>query len=268
MNWSAKGSGWFVATAIFVISREAAADCDTACASVALACENAPELVAAGASGVPGVLEAAVAVVVVQYVATELCGSYGTQSCQDVVTQNCSGDGCVLVCQSANKLCDALLTTGKAALAGEEIPWELVNMAIGWVNSGVCEETCKQICSNLVPAAGGDLCDLAVTGDGVCGFPEYGNACAMKDKDCCVPGTCGSGDWCLQSQGIQPHGVCGPCDGCKSLVCKSYNECVKACSDGVQGPGEEGIDCGGPCSSCATKQPTCSDGVQNQARAG
>jgi len=39
------------------------------------------------------------------------------------------------------------------------------------------------------------------------------------------------------------------------------------CSDGIQNQGETGIDCGGPCATCAAA-PTCSDGIQNQGETG
>ena len=34
---------------------------------------------------------------------------------------------------------------------------------------------------------------------------------------------------------------------------------IATCQDGIQNQGEEGEDCGGPCSAC----PTCNDGFQN-----
>jgi len=41
-------------------------------------------------------------------------------------------------------------------------------------------------------------------------------------------------------------------------------EAESTCTDGVKNQGEEDIDCGGPCNSCAT----CSDGIQNQGETG
>ena len=40
---------------------------------------------------------------------------------------------------------------------------------------------------------------------------------------------------------------------------------LATCSDGIQNPGEDGVDCGGEtCPAC----PSCSDGVQNQKETG
>ncbi|MBD3260658.1 MAG: hypothetical protein GF334_03105 [Candidatus Altiarchaeales archaeon] len=36
------------------------------------------------------------------------------------------------------------------------------------------------------------------------------------------------------------------------------------CANGIQDPGEEDVDCGGPCEPC----PTCQDGIQNQGEGG
>jgi len=51
----------------------------------------------------------------------------------------------------------------------------------------------------------------------------------------------------------------------------TFAACSKdpSCSDGEQNQGETGIDCGGPCTACTINSTaTCSDGVQNQDETG
>jgi RHS repeat-associated protein len=58
----------------------------------------------------------------------------------------------------------------------------------------------------------------------------------------------------IQNQGEQGIDCGGPCSG----LCPT-------CTDGIQNQGEQGIDCGGPCSGLC---PTCTDGIQNQGELG
>ncbi|MDI3543768.1 MAG: hypothetical protein PWQ28_49 [Candidatus Woesearchaeota archaeon] len=67
--------------------------------------------------------------------------------------------------------------------------------------------------------------------------------------ECNYTGTCFDG---IQNQGEEGVDCGGPCSPCPS------------CFDGIQNQGEEGIDCGGPCSPC----PSCFDGIQNQGEEG
>jgi cysteine-rich repeat protein len=61
------------------------------------------------------------------------------------------------------------------------------------------------------------------------------------------------------SDGVQGPGELGvDCGGVCPLACPS-------CSDGLQNQGELGVDCGGPCPSAC---PTCTDGLQNQGEGG
>lgn len=50
--------------------------------------------------------------------------------------------------------------------------------------------------------------------------------------------------------GVDCGGTCAPCTS-------------GGCDNDVQDPGEDGVDCGGPCTPCG-QAPTCTDGVQNQ----
>ncbi|MDP4999052.1 MAG: fibronectin type III domain-containing protein [Saprospiraceae bacterium] len=56
----------------------------------------------------------------------------------------------------------------------------------------------------------------------------------------------------IRNQGETGIDCGGPCTACAT------------CFDGIQNQGETGVDCGGPCTPC----PTCFDGIQNQGEAG
>lgn len=105
-------------------------------------------------------------------------------------------------------------------------------------------------------------------GDGICcsyGSGSYlvtssggthasgGSFTSSETTNFCLGGgpapTCSDG---IQNQGETGVDCGGPCSACAS------------CSDGIQNQGETGVDCGGPCPACAT----CSDGVQNQGETG
>jgi len=71
---------------------------------------------------------------------------------------------------------------------------------------------------------------------------------------------------CLQDG--QQHRICVDLNNCSNNFHKpnSTQPCnfVSTCYDGIQGPEEEGIDCGGVCPAC----PTCFDGLRNQMETG
>lgn len=84
----------------------------------------------------------------------------------------------------------------------------------------------------------------------LCAVAVVFHSCSKKDSNDNAPiPTCSDG---IQNQGEQGVDCGGPCSACPS------------CSDGIMNQGETGIDCGGPCQACGT----CSDGIQNQGETG
>ncbi|MBN1503021.1 hypothetical protein JW930_05745 [Candidatus Woesearchaeota archaeon] len=77
---------------------------------------------------------------------------------------------------------------------------------------------------------------------------DCGGVCAAQNKTCAI------GKHCIRSSDCSSN-YCRPF----SFVCA-----VPSCTDNIQNQGEEGVDCGGPCSSCGT----CSDSIKNQEEEG
>lgn len=241
---------------VFLAAEDAKAEfgCDEACSGIDTGCALGVDFVVEAASGRWTV---ALAEVLFDYTVTELCEPV----CQEVVAHNCPPlyTSCRDVCGYASRVCDGTIKAADMAVDVSSIPKALLEMGGEYVASRTCKLSCSTLCEAFtIHGAGGDICDVAVSGDGKCG--TLGTACPRSDIDCCQIGSCAAGDWCHLADDLDgSFGVCESCDGCKSLICNSYSECELFCSNGIRDQGEDGIDCGGPCPAC----PTCFDGLRN-----
>ena len=112
-----------------------------------------------------------------------------------------------------------------------------------------CECTSDAACDDGLFCTGVESCD------------EYGQC--QTGTDPCVDGSACSDDVCHEDTDTcnNPCLAVGPEDPCcADPACSGEPICV--CSDGVQGPGEDRIDCGGPCPPCeCTSDAACDDGL-------
>lgn len=117
--------------------------------------------------------------------------------------------------------------------------------------------------SGTVLASGGPYANNSTYTQTVCivgGCYDFQINDSYGDGICCAYG---SGSYSVTSGGITYA------SGGQFTFSETTNFCLgggpaPTCSDGIQNQGEQGVDCGGPCTAC----PTCNDGIQNQGEQG
>ncbi len=211
------------------------------------------------------------------------CGNGGggtTASCNDgIQNQGETGVDCGGPCTACQSSCteNDITITITFDNYPEETSWTLTDASGATIGSG--GTYADQADGSTITLTGclADGCyDFTINdayGDGIC--CSYGNGSytisdatgtlasggsfgSSETKNFCLGGgspppppaeTCNDG---IQNQGETGVDCGGPCTACAS------------CNDGIQNQGETGVDCGGPCSAC----PTCNDGIQNQGETG
>jgi len=199
------------------------------------------------------------------------CGSTGpTPTCNDgIQNQGESGVDCGGPCAPCQ--CNGTLVNVSITLDNypAETTWTISNNSGTTVASG--GNYSVQGSTVNIPACLTNGCYTFTIndsyGDGICcgyGNGSYtvtgggstlasgGSFGSTESTNFCVggnPPTCNDG---IQNQGEAGVDCGGPCSPCAS------------CNDGIQNQGETGVDCGGPCSPCTS----CNDGIQNQGEAG
>ncbi len=198
------------------------------------------------------------------------CGSGSTATCNDgIQNQGETGIDCGGPCAPCSSSClnTEVVVTINLDNYPEETSWSITNsngntVASGGTYGSEPDGSTVSITECLV-----DGCyDFTINdafGDGICcgyGNGSYtvtaggstvasgGSFNSSETTNFCIGGsgpTCSDG---IQNQGETGVDCGGPCTACAS------------CNDGVQNQGETGVDCGGPCTAC----PTCNDGIQNQ----
>lgn len=167
---------------------------------------------------------------------------------------NVRADDCEL-CFSVKKIC-------KKGCKGAGLGKPVCNVILGQL----CKKACEEICGMDLPGDDNlfnEAFDVDTAGENVCAPENVANdgicwdLCPQLDPDCCKPFTCTAGEWCNPQEPYEwfEFGTCQPCDGCPSSNCGSHAECSQFCGDGVHGPGEVDVDCGGACGAC--QDPGC-----------
>ena len=141
-----------------------------------------------------------------------------------------------------------------------------------YCGDGFCDfrescSTCPEDCGECPPPSGGEGGVGGEGGEGTGGVGGIGGIIPPTGAMEQIPTECIENWECTEWGPCLPTGLqyrnCTDLNHCGTTKNKppEVRECVYVpnCSNGIQDPGEEGIDCGGPCPPCAS----CFDGIQN-----
>jgi len=203
------------------------------------------------------------------------CGTAGPgATCNDgIQNQGETGVDCGGPCAPCSSSCsnNEVVVTINLDNYPEETSWSITNSSGGTVASGGTYGSEPDGSTVTITECLVDGCYNFIIndtyGDGICcsyGSGSYtvtsggstlasgGSFNSSETTNFCLGGTAPTCNDGIQNQGEAGVDCGGPCTACAS------------CNDGIQNQGETGVDCGGPCSAC----PSCNDGVQNQGETG